>query len=518
MKNKIFILILIMVLSVCFIAGCDAADNKQADAGQKTPDNNFAADESSNGEDEQDKNAAAAESIKYAADYLPDKTFDGYEFRIVAPLAVGGSPLNICFADVEEQTGDPVDDAIYIRNRLIEERYNIKIKQIGVNDFMDLSAAFTKSIRAASDDFDLCMQISRDAWAAALKGYVTPVNNLPYLDITQPWYSQEVNSQLSINGNLFFAYSDECLNMFAQTICTVFNKKIVQDLDLENIYDFVRAGKWTHDKLFQLAKTATQDIDGDGAMTDTDRYGILSQTDFFYPYFWVGSGIKTVGKDENDLLVFTGADEKLYNILDRVYQNLFGGEKIFYDGVTEKGAKYSASNYDNTRYVSINQFRDNLGLFYITDLITIPYHLREMDADFGIIPFPKSDENQEKYYSRVIDGWINCVPNFAADLERTSIIMEALAVESKNTTVPAYFEVALQRKQTRDEESLEMLDIIYAGRTMDLGDTFYMNEVRNTYVGVFENKSADFVSNVEKRQGMIEKTLSRANETALALD
>ena len=517
MQNKILIsFILILALSVCFIAGCNNADNTQTDAEQKAPVS--AADEDLPDESEQAIIEAAAEPIKYVADYLPDITFDGYEFRIVAPLAVGGSPLNICFADVSEQTGDTVDDAIYKRNRLIEERYGINIKQIGVNDYTDLSAAFNKSVKAGSDDFDLCMQISRDAWASALKGYIVPVNKLPYLDVSQPWYSQEVNSQLSINGNLFFAYSDECLNMFAQTICAVFNKKIAQELALENIYGLVKDNKWTLDKFFQLAKTAALDLDGDGVMTDTDRFGILSQTDFFYPYFWVGSGIKTVGKDENDLLVFTGNNERLYTILDKVSQNLFGGEKIFYDGVSEKGTKYNASNYANTRYVSINQFRDNLGLFYVTDLITIPYHLREMDADFGIIPFPKSDENQEKYYSRVIDGWINCVPNFAENLERTSIIMEALAVESKNITVPAYFEVALRRKQTRDEESLEMLDIIHACRTMDLGDTFYMNEVRNAYVTVLENKKTDFASAIEKKMGMIEKTLGKANDTALALD
>jgi len=250
-------------------------------------------------------------------------------------------------------------------------------------------------------------------------------------------------------------------------------------------------------------------------MTDTDRYGILSQTDFFYPHFWVGSGLKTVGKDENDLLVFTGNNEKLYSVLERVSTELFGGEKIFFDGIADKSETYKDPNY---RFVSINQFKDDLGLFFLADIFTLPFHFRDMESDFGIVPFPKYDENQDKYYSRVVDGWINSAPNFTENRERTSIIMEALAVESKNITVPAFFEVMLQRKYTRDEESLDMLEIIHANRTVDLGDTFYMEAVRNVYVSVFTSKKTDFASAIEKKMGSIEKALNKANDAALALN
>ena len=165
----------------------------------------------------------------------------------------------------------------------------------------------------------------------------------------------------------------------------------------------------------------------------------------------------------------------------------------------------------------MQMFENNLGLLCVADISSIS-KFRGMETDFGILPFPKNDESQDKYYTRVIDGWINCVPNYASDLERTSIIMEALAVESKNYTVPAYYEVALRTKHARDDESLDMLDIIHATRTVDLGDTFYMDAVRNVYVGVITSKKNGFASAVEKKLNSINKTLQKANDAALALD
>ena len=455
--------------------------------------------------------------LKYTAAYLPDKTYGGYEFRIT--VADGNLWDCTTAAHVDEETGDTVNDAIYQRNLQVAERYNIKFVQNLTPDLETLRVTFNKSTQADSDDFDLCMLISRHAWAAALNGSVVPVHKLPYLDISQPWYSHDVNSEISINNKLYFAYIDECLNMFENTLCVLFNKKLVDDLAFGDIYSLVNENKWIIDKFFDLAKATSADLNGDGEMTDSDRYGILSQFDMLYPCFWVSSEIKTVSKDTDDLLVFTGDNEKLFNLLDKIYRNIYDGEKIYFDTFKDKITSFSYQAGDQTqqRRVSASQFESNLGLFYVIGVGQIP-KLRAMETDFGILPFPKYDESQAKYYSRVIDGWINCVPVTAPDLERTSIIMEALAVESRNITIPAYFETALRTKYARDNESQEMLDIIYAYKTMDIGDTFYYEQVRLIYTDLLVAKRNNFASAVESNFNSINNELNKANETALALE
>ena len=53
--------------------------------------------------------------------------------------------------------------------------------------------------------------------------------------------------------------------------------------------------------------------------------------------------------------------------------------------------------------------------------------LREMEANFGILPAPKYDEQQSQYYSCNNGNFFGMsVPVSVSDVERTSIILEAL--------------------------------------------------------------------------------------------
>jgi len=285
----------------------------------------------------------------------------------------------------------------------------------------------------------------------------------------------------------------------------MFNKKLAAELEIENLYELVRSGKWTIDKYFDIARAATKDLNGDGVMDNQDRYGIISRRTLPYSCFWIGSGIKTVTKDENDLLVFTGQDEKLFGILEKVYQNLFGGSPISYG--------FDWGDDTNRR----NMFANDQGLLHV-DTIGDIVALRAMETDFGILPFPKYDEAQERYYARVIDGWINCVPNMSTDVERTSLIMEALAVESKNITMPAYYEINLRTKHSRDDESQDMIELVAESRTIDIGVIYYLDAVTYTYENVFNAGKNNFASAVEKNLSKIEKALDKANNAALLLD
>ena len=165
--------------------------------------------------------------------------------------------------------------------------------------------------------------------------------------------------------------------------------------------------------------------------------------------------------------------------------------------------------------IPVQQFANNQGLFGVLTLSSVQ-GLRGMETDFGILPFPKYDEKQEKYYSNVLDGWINCVPITNTDFEMTSVIMEALAVESRNLVLPAYLETALRTKYSRDDESLEMLNIIEQGRTVDFGlHIIVRTPLVNQGIAVQKN---NFASQVEKDRNKIDKLLSDYNEAALLLD
>ncbi|MBQ8578879.1 MAG: hypothetical protein IJ449_13090 [Clostridia bacterium] len=441
---------------------------------------------------------AATDSALYTADYLPDADYEGYVFRCVT---VEDYPVAM-----EKEDGDVVNDAYYKRNAILEERYNIDFEDTYVDTYMDMTDTFRTSALAASNDFDLCRLIMRDAFSMALEGYILPVSELPYLDITQDWYIHYVNEELTINDTLIFAYSDECISAFESTYAVIFNKQIIGDLGLDSPYDMVDNGTWTYDALFEMAQEAISDLDNDGKYTlETDRFGIISVHDQILPCTWVSSGIKTVEKQDG-IPVFTAAsNERLITLLGKVY-DYWAADGMCYDAFLSVG-------YDeaNRRAANLMYAQDH-ALFMFNGFGSLSI-LRDMEHDFGLVPLPKYDETQKEYYSRLIDGWINVPLYCTENPERTSVIMEALAVETKNYVIPALYEDAIQNKYLRDETSVRMLDLVMQNRSIDLGDTVWMVDIRNIFMDCFRNKKPDFASAIEKNTKKASRAIDKALES-----
>lgn len=155
-------------------------------------------------------------------------------------------------------------------------------------------------------------------------------------------------------------------------------------------------------------------------------------------------------------------------------------------------------------------FSDGHGLFFWSRMDEVTT-LRSMETDFGILPTPKYDEAQEEYISFVsqhITGLMS-IPNTASDLARTGVILEALAAESYYTLTPAYYDVTLKSKASRDDESAEMLDIIFSNRVYDPGEYFDFGGIVSSLNSVCENSSKGIVSEYEKKASAIGKALNK---------
>ena len=498
-------IVVILMLTVLFsVLACSKADNDNAENNKRPA---KTADAGSSGPETE------AKPERYTPD-LPDIDFGGYEFLAIISTDNIYGPFTF---NVEEENGDTINDAVYKRNRLIEEKYNVVLKQREM-DLWALESTLKKSVTASSEDFDVCMQIDRYGYSLGYQGYILPAENLPYMDLSRPWYVRDVNESLSVGGKHYIIFSDECLNMYGLNLAICFNKSLVKDLGLESPYELVKSGKWTYDKFAEMCKAAAFDVDGNGVMTDADRYGVLSADNWIPSNFWVCAGIETVVKDGDGVLRLNLAgNTKLLDMLEKAREILFGGEKIYFSNGNDKTSTFSVreTTYGNTD-ISFQQFESNLGLFFSTLINTIPM-MRSFEVDFGIIPFPKANENQERYYTRNGGGFPLMVPAHIENPERTSIIVEAVAAQSKNTTLPAYKEINLRTKYARDEESVEMLDMIFENSFMELGDVMFLDDISRLIVDEIRGKG-NFTSLFEKNEAKFQKVLDKVNDAAAGLN
>lgn len=456
------------------------------------------------GEDSTSDGADTGSNAKYVADYLPDEDYEGASFKVYT-VDPDNTDLTTVFTP-DSEANDIVSQAIRKRNGIIEKRYNVVFEQTLADSWLDLSGQFEKLVTSGDYVYDLMMQIQREAFTAVTRGYVTPISKLTYCHTDEPWYATDVNKQFTIAGTQFFAYSDECINMFEQASCVLYNKKILSETKQTDPYDLVKAGTWTYDTFYEQARNAISDTSGDQKVDDSDIMGIVSPADMFYPTVWVSSGLNTIDKGDDDIPVFTASTkENFFNICQKTL-----------DFVKQEGALFDS--YHDTSTISASDqhgtiseaiFEGNHALFYV-GLIGHIHNYNDMEEDFGVVPAPKYDESQEKYLTRVLDGWIHCVPKTNNELDRTSVIMEALAVETKNYVYEPYYELALKSRYTRDDNghSAEMLDLMLETRIVDLGDTIWQGISRNAFLDLFWSRDNSFSSTASSRKSAVDKKIA----------
>jgi hypothetical protein len=91
---------------------------------------------------------------------------------------------------------------------------------------------------------------------------------------------------------------------------------------------------------------------------------------------------------------------------------------------------------------------------------------RDSEFETGMVPYPMLDEDQGQYFSRAANIAHLCyIPTTNVQLEETGIILEGMSIESYNNVRPTYYDVTLNLKEAKDEESLDMIDIILASST-----------------------------------------------------
>ena len=386
------------------------------------------------------------------SDDLPDRDFGGYEFTILSPDEA--RYIRDIYAD--ELKGDIISGAVYQRNRAVEEKYNVKITGI----FHDSPEAWARrSIVAGMDEFDL-LALPMDMTAElAHQGLLLNFFEVPFIDFEKPWWPmwdrRTVNQQLSIMYRLYFAPNALLTSGKDATSVYVMNKNIIIDYGLENPYDLVMNGLWTADKMQEMARTVTVDINGDGIMSAVDRYGFLTSHNMLYASV-NGSGGSAITKDENDM-PFAHISELTLNAFNK-WQHIYNDRSSAWTG-------------DSTEIFEM--FTSNCGLFMLMHIGEIPELRSNLQTDFGILPHPKLDTAQQNYYNPVdISGAVVSVPISHIDIGRTGIILEALSAESFYTLIPAYYDTLLMTAFHRDDESEVMLDIIFATQYFDLANIY----------------------------------------------
>ena len=490
--KKFAFLLTFLIVAMAFLPACDSKSGPNG--GGDEPGAN-----DGGGQDEPG-DAALGEDLS-GTDELPENDFGGREFVIVVdPTTSFRHFYDVC---VEEMAGELIHDAVYTRNLEVEERFGAKITDRQINNVYE---TIRKSVTAGTVDFSVAWAMVTDYTRLSQNNMLLDLQAVPELNLEKKYWDQNVVHDFTISGKLYGAMGDISTSVSVFTHLFGVNKVVAQNngVDISDIYRTVREGKWTYDKLVSISKDIYRDLDGDGTRSASDQYG-LGATIAVVDAMFSASGEKLVTRNENGDFALSPVTEKLESVFTALSDIL--SDPTLTLGSWNMGKVTGEVHGQLGWYPIEHKFLENTVLFVDID-VGIMMDFRAMESDFGVIPVPKYSESQANYsvYAYPFYPMLTIPSSYAGDgesLEFIGTLMEALASASYKHLTPAFYDTAFATKYTRDEDSIEMLDIVLRSRIYDWMTIF---DFGNIYSGIHDQLNKDSLNIVS----LFEKSEAKA--------
>lgn len=404
----------------------------------------------------------------------------------------------------EQEDGTILNDAIYKRNAKLSTLYSVNFEQIesGKRDCLD---DFTKVLNSGDNEFQAAYLGLSDAATAAQRGLLLDMTALDNINLEGEWWTQSLNKAWSIGNSQYFA-TGAITTVDDRAIRTMFfNKDIVAEHSLKTVYDLVYDNEWVYEKFFEYVEIAKKD-DGDGKPGLNDTYGACAQSTFGF-MMTMASGEMLASKDADDLPIIAAKETatRFIDVVTYLTEKIAGNEGIYLG--------------DNE--VIRDLFGNGQSLFY-AEVLTHAQTMRvNYDLNFGIIPMPKYNAEQENYYqySTGRNTTVICFPHTLKGdaLDMGTFMVEAMAVESVNTVKPAYYEICLKGRYADDAESAAMLDIITTSVATDYAEIFAWGSFHSTIQSAISS-GAPIASILKKNSAAAEKVMKKTIDDFMKLN
>ena len=398
---------------------------------------------------------STTEDNSKSSDDLPERNFNGETLTFLVREELG-------YEFDADQTGDVVDDAVFNRNQKLNDRFNVNLEYIKTPGLWasksDYQGLITSAVMAGDDTYDIITGQSNIVLPLAVQGIYHDLASAEYIDFDKPYWKSGYHENAMINGHLYSLMGDYARSTLTASNVIFFNSKLFEDYNLETPYALVKSGKWTLDKFLELASGFRYDLNGDGAIGEDDLIGIITNTNGINPLQY-STGCSITKRQDDGTQVFDFPSEKAVDVFDKVF-DFCNSESARVEGSMQ--IDEIAENFMNQRSA------------FTSGMLSIVEQLRDMKTDFGIVPYPKYNEDQENYITSVLRTvTVASIPTTVTDPGKCTFILEAMAADGYNNIIPAYYEVALKGKYTRDEDTAEMLDIISTTTFFSFADVFY---------------------------------------------
>lgn len=444
--TRLVCVVLVALMALCLLAAC----NEDTSDGPSQGNSN---NQGSTGENEFG-----------LPDYLMTVTPDDFGGEDVVILCREDKAYEI---DGGEDASSLLEKATFDRNARVEEYLDVNIISHPVPGSWPLKAQFIEILANAVATTDNSFQLTAthanyNAGLTLNNQYWDIMTVEDQINLEAEWWSKSWVENATINNKLFFITGDVSLTMWEGLYAVFFNRQMANDRyeEVGNLYQLVRDEEWTLETLAILSDLYIDD--GNDVRDSGDTYGLIMNRHSMRTFVTSCDLPIAERNDEGGFdLIFMDEDhaEKVSTVYSALYDLIYKNEGTWDSKLTDG---------DYTEMLEMFTAED--GALFMTGTLENANQLRQAKMDFGILPFPKYDIDQETYLAHSYDGLSAFgIPACALDPAIGAKVLDAMGAESKFSVVPAYHEVVLDGRIAQDADSKEMLGIIRQNLYFDFG-------------------------------------------------
>lgn len=380
-----------------------------------------------------------------------DYKYDNVDFVILARESRKDQ-----FASDDAAT-DAYSQAVYNRTAKIEDFFGIYYAPMYLADDESIwNNAILADVGSNDGAYDVVMPDYY--WTTESYGSYINLQDYEELDFDRPYWFSGWNDSTLINGKQTTAVGAFSLDTIALTHAVFVNMDLLGNTgtSLEQLYELVNSKAWTSDKMIEIAKKVTVDVDADGVINpnagdiagmvfgDRGQYGTRSIPQSF--------GFKASVQDDDGKWTLCELNDAVLTIYDQAKKHLFN------ETAADTGE---------------GPLREGRNLFYTYALGYTISQLTNMEGDYAIVPSPLMNEKQENYISYNHGTYYFAIIQSAKDYKMSAAVLEALNAESYESVRPAYYEIMMKNRWSRVDGVGDMLDIIVDAVYFDFSFVHY---------------------------------------------
>ena len=448
MKLLCLALAAIMLLT-CFVACADETDDPGKESGNSTT-----------------NNEETTDGVQAALDELGEIDWGGDDFTVLYVESFKGEVYaENGTVDKDGGASQVINDAVYERNSLFEDRCNLVFKTIE-KDASAVNSSVQNEASAPTGDFQMIDARLGETSTLATSGYLYDFYELG-IDLDHEWWDSGT-AQFVLAGGVYFMSGSLNYGDDGVTYVLIFNKDMQKTYSntVPNPYQTARDGEWTLEYFNNVIQGISAD-NGDGKWNELDTYGFINTWEYGNTFF-IGSDLRYINNtgDDGEITLFLSDKaqmEKALNVLELSQAIYHNNNASYMSPPGEEGKGQTA-------------FKENRGLFYGEVVNHLTPLTREMETEFGILPVPKYDKAQEFYrtWTHASGSTFSVTAAIpAAKAETMGLVVQAYAILSHQLLKPAYYDIMLTSRNVHDADSADMMDLMFANRVYEM--SFYFS-------------------------------------------